>query len=133
MEISNFVHNGARRVTPAQAEAFRQKLPILKLKLADTEANHFPHLHNQVGMLIDLFEDVLDNDFPDLPFVTFAEVVFALEYLAKPADIIPDSIPGFGMADDSAIVRAVLLRNEPEITIYTAAKGISWSKITTAA
>jgi uncharacterized membrane protein YkvA (DUF1232 family) len=39
--------------------------------------------------------------------MAIAESAFALFYLRKAVDIIPDAIPGTGFADDAAIITAV--------------------------
>ena len=44
--------------------------------------------------------------------------------------IIPDSILELGRADDSSVVRAVLIQNEKAFAIYAGAQGINWQKIT---
>jgi uncharacterized membrane protein YkvA (DUF1232 family) len=42
-----------------------------------------------------------------MPFTAIAESAFALFYLRKGVDILPDSIPRTGYADDAAIINAV--------------------------
>ena len=62
-------------------------------------------------------------------FVT-AQAVFALLYAHKKMGIIPDSILELGRADDSSVVRAVLIQNEKVFSSYARAQGIDWGKIT---
>jgi uncharacterized membrane protein YkvA (DUF1232 family) len=40
-----------------------------------------------------------------------AEGTFAAAYLLEEEDLIPDSIPGMGLADDAIIVKRVVSRN----------------------
>jgi uncharacterized membrane protein YkvA (DUF1232 family) len=42
-----------------------------------------------------------------MPYAAITESAFALSYLRKGIDIIPDSISGFGYADDVAIINVV--------------------------
>jgi hypothetical protein len=44
--------------------------------------------------------------------------------------IIPEGILELGRADDSSVVRAVLIQNEKTFAIYAAAQGVNWQKIT---
>ncbi|HEU0008765.1 MAG TPA: YkvA family protein, partial [Verrucomicrobiae bacterium] len=59
-----------------------------------------------------------------------AQAVFALTYAHKKVDVIPDLIPNLGRADDSSVVRAVLIQNEKWFAKYAAEMGFNWSKIT---
>jgi hypothetical protein len=43
-----------------------------------------------------------------------AEGTFAVEYLLKEDDLIPDRIPGIGLIDDAMLIKRVFLRNELE-------------------
>ena len=55
---------------------------------------------------------------------------FAVMYAHKKANIIPDMIGGFGRADDSSIVRAVLIQNELAFAKYAASQHLNWAQIT---
>jgi uncharacterized membrane protein YkvA (DUF1232 family) len=44
-----------------------------------------------------------------------AEAGFAAGYLLKRYDLIPDHLPGIGLADDVLILQRVIERNESEI------------------
>jgi uncharacterized membrane protein YkvA (DUF1232 family) len=56
--------------------------------------------------------------------------VFALTYAHKKIDLIPDLMPNLGRADDSSVVRAVLIQNEKSFARYAEAMGNNWNKIT---
>ena len=43
-----------------------------------------------------------------------AEGTFAVQYLLKEHDLIPDQIPGMGLIDDAILIKRVFSRNEPE-------------------
>jgi hypothetical protein len=44
--------------------------------------------------------------------------------------IIPDSILELGRADDSGVVRTVLIQNDKAFAMYAGAQGVNWQKIT---
>jgi hypothetical protein len=44
--------------------------------------------------------------------------------------IIPDSILELGRADDSSVVRSVLIQNEKAFSVYATTQGVNWQKIT---
>jgi uncharacterized membrane protein YkvA (DUF1232 family) len=64
------------------------------------------------------------------PYAAVAQAVFALLYAHKKMGIIPDSILELGRADDSSVVRAVLIQNEKAFAAYAGAQGVNWQKIT---
>ena len=74
-------------------DAFRRKLPFLKVKAEMLDVPEFPHLKPQTNFLVRYAEDVLDGAYPCSDLQAIAETVFALGYLLKEVDIIPDSVP----------------------------------------
>ena len=56
-----------------------------------------------------------------------AQAVFALVYAHKKVGIIPDAVLNLGRADDSSVVRAVLIQNEKAFAIYAASQDIDWA------
>jgi uncharacterized membrane protein YkvA (DUF1232 family) len=90
----------------------------------------FPHLVDQLEFLADAVEDTAEGAYKDLPYVAFAQAVFALIYAHKKVGIIPDTVLNLGRADDSSVVRAVLIQNEKAFALYAAAQEVEWSRIT---
>jgi uncharacterized membrane protein YkvA (DUF1232 family) len=129
-EIVNYVTHGAGSITPAIVEKVMRKLPLWKAEFTQITAPEFPHLVDQLEFLADAVEDFSGGACKDLPYVAVAEAVFALIYAHKRVDIIPDNIPNLGRADDSSVVRAVLIRNEKAFEKYAATRGVDWSHIT---
>ncbi len=132
-EIHEFVLRGGQMITVGQMQAFQRKLPFLKVKAETMETDEFPHLSEQTRFLVRYLEDVLENVYAseDLPAV--AEAVFALGYLLKDVDIIPDTIPGAGYADDSAVLRAVLESHVPEFRAFAKAAQLDFDKLSLSA
>jgi hypothetical protein len=58
----------------------------------------FPHLQQQLKLLTDFLEDTAADVFPAGSEASRKETAFALRYMAKEADIIPDSAPEIGYA-----------------------------------
>ncbi len=129
-EIVTFVKHGATFVTPTVLSAVLRKLPLWKAAFTQINSPPYPHLINQLIFLADAVEDFAEGAYKDLPFVTLAEAVFALIYAHKCVDIIPDSVSIFGHADDSSVVRAVLIQNEKAFALYASSQGLDWKKIT---
>ena len=129
-EIVRFVNNGAGSITPAIAEKVMRQLPQWKLEFTQIHAPLFPHLVDQLEFLANSVEDVIEGAYKDLPYAALAQAVFALIYSHKKVGIIPDSILNLGYADDSSVVRVVLIQNEKAFAIYAGTQGTDWLRIT---
>ena len=132
-EIAKFVNRGAASISPAVAEKVLRQLPQWKLEFTQINAPKFPHLVDQLEFLADAVEDALEGAYKELPFVAIAQAVFALIYAHKKMGVIPDSILELGRADDSSVVRAVLIQNEKAFAIYAGNQGVDWRRITSQA
>src|ERR1051325_5964362 len=127
-EIVDFVNRGALAITPAIVEGVLRHLPQWKLEFTQIYEPLFPHLVDQLEFLADAVEDVVEGAYKDLPYSALSQAVFALIYSHKKVGIIPDSVLNLGRADDSSVVRAVLIQNEKAFAIYAAAQNMEWSK-----
>ena len=132
-EIAKFVNQGATTITPAVAEKVLRHLPQWKLEFTQINAPKFPHLVDQLEFLADAVEDSVEGAYKELPYVAVAQALFALVYAHKKMGVIPDSIQDLGRADDSSVVRAVLIQNEKAFAIYAGKQGVDWRQITSQA
>jgi uncharacterized membrane protein YkvA (DUF1232 family) len=129
-EIVDFVNRGAAAITPAIVEMTLRHLAQWKLEFTQIYEPLFPHLVDQLEFLADAVEDSAEGAYRDLPYMAFAQAVFALVYAHKKVGIIPDTVLNLGRADDSSVVRAVLIQNEKAFAIYAASQNVEWSRIT---
>ena len=129
-EIAKFVNNGAASISPAIAIKVLRQLPQWKLEFTQIRAPQFPHLVDQLEFLADAVEDSVEGAYKDLPFLAVAQAVFALIYAHKKMGIIPESLLDLGRADDSSVVRAVLIQNEKAFAVYAGTQGVDWRQIT---
>lgn len=129
-ELADFVRHGASKVTPRDLQSIYKKLPVLKVSIAEIQAPQFPHLHEQLLFLANLIEDFVEKKAEDIPYVTLANAAFAILYTQRELDIIPDSVPNVGLADDSGVVRVVLIDHERVLAAYAEKTGSNWRKIT---
>ncbi len=129
--IHEFVIRGGQTVTAGQMDAFRRKLPFLRVKAEMIDVPDFPHLKRQTNFLVRYAEDVLDGIYPCEDLTAITESVFALSYLLKEVDIIPDSVPHLGLADDSAVLRAVLKGHENEFRTFATKSELDFDSVTT--
>jgi uncharacterized membrane protein YkvA (DUF1232 family) len=129
-EFVAYVNHGAALITPRVLETVVRQLPIWKVEFTQINAPKFPHLVDQLEFLADAVEDFAEGAYKELPFCALAQAVFALTYAHKKIDVIPDLMPNLGRADDSSVVRAVLIQNEKSFARYAEAMGNNWNKIT---
>src|SRR2546429_2297561 len=130
VKIVDFVNGGSLSIPPAIAEKVLRPLPQWKLEFTQIYEPLFPHLVDQLEFLADAVEDTAEGAYKDLPYAAFSQAVFALLYAHKKVGIIPDTVLNLGRADDSSVVRAVLIQNEKSFAIYAASQDREWSRIT---
>jgi uncharacterized membrane protein YkvA (DUF1232 family) len=126
--VSEYVEWRAAMLTQECLATLRADLPLLKGQFAAIAVPPFPNLPQQLNLLADYFEDTADGAFPYGPEASRKETAFALRYAAKETDIIPDSVPEIGYADDSLIVRTVLIRHQDIFRDYCHFRKIHWSR-----
>ncbi len=129
-EVLHFVHRAASQVTPKILESMHRKLPMLKIEFAQINAPKYPHLVEQLEFLADAVEDYVEGADKELPLFVVAEAAFALAYVHKQRDLIPDNNVEFGYADDSAVVRVVLMENERVLSAYAKRHHLNWNRVT---
>lgn len=129
-EIVDYVKRGAAQITPAVVEALLRKLPLWRAEFTQINAPKFPHLITQLEFLANAVEDAAEGAYKDLPYVALAEAMFAVAYAHKKVDLIPDTNIILGRADDSSVVRAVLIQHEKAFAKYAATQGVDWVRIT---
>jgi len=129
-EIVDFVNRGALSITPGMVEKVLRLLPQWKLEFTQIYEPLFPHLVDQLEFLADAVEDTAEGAYKDLPYAAFSQAVFALIYAHKKVGIIPDSVLSMGRADDSSVVRAVLIQNEKAFAIYAGNQNLDWGRVT---
>lgn len=129
-EFVHYVNHGASLITPRILEDVVRQLPLWKVEFTQIHAPKYPHLFEQLEFLADAVEDFAEGAYKDLPYFAVAQAVFALTYAHRKVDVIPDAITQLGRADDSSVVRAVLIQNEKTFSRYAEAQGFNWAQIT---
>ena len=128
-EIASFVQRGASLMTPRTLKSVHKNLPFLKLKFTELNAPAFPHLVDQLEFLAAVVEDFAEGADDDLPYSTVAASAFAVIYAHRVTDLIPESISEIGHADDSAVVRAVLVEHQKALAAYASRHEMKWEAI----
>ncbi len=83
-----------------------KKLPVVGKKLSN------------VPMLVSLVRAYVQKDYQDIPIGSIIAIVSALIYFVSPIDLLPDSIPVLGYADDAAVFAFVWNMVEDDVEEY---------------
>lgn len=127
-EIQEFVVAGSQKITPAEIARFEDELPLVLAKVNDLDAPALPHLREQTQFLVRFVEDCLGGQYQPEDIAALAQALFALMYLLRGTDIIPDELPG-GYADDSEVLRAVLAMHTEEFARYATHAGFDFGRL----
>ena len=111
VSTDDFIISQSRGTTADELRGLRRFIDALDQKKRAAAAGGHLDLAQGVATLGTLLasEEVTDATDPLPPHL--AEAGAALRYVLKGIDIIPDSMPGLGLADDEWIVTRVLQRN----------------------
>ncbi len=73
-----------------------------------------------------MVEDYVESVDDALPLVAVAEAAYALAYAHKQLGLIPNHLPHIGHADESSIVRTILIENERALSEYAERHETNW-------
>ena len=131
-DFAAFVQNGGAKVTLATVHRLAALLPELRAKFVEIEAPGFPAAGAQFQFLSLIIEALADDTYRDLSFAAAGEAAFALLYLARGVDIIPDFVADIGYVDDAVVAALVIQRNAAEFANFAAHVGGDWTEINSA-
>lgn len=128
--IEKCIIDGSRWVSLEDLDALMVALPLVRDSLED-RARDEAGLVDQFRFLRHVAEDVAAGLRRELPLSTVAEILFALTYLTRGNDIIPDALHHEGLIDDKAVLTSVLVRNEKALRDLAESRGHDWEMLTT--
>lgn len=125
LNLDRFVEHGTRRLGRNEPFELVREITDLRKKISSIR-NEYPQLARQLEFLIRFFESNPPNHPDAVSEAVHNEVVFALRYVVKDSDLMPDDMPEVGYLDDAAVVASVLSRNALILEAYSALHGIQW-------
>ena len=103
-----FVEEQAAKLTHRDIVELASRLPALREQVSCIPILEYPQLAEQYEFFALIVQDCSEQMDCKVPAVCQHEAVFALLYLEKHGDLLPDDAPGIGLTDDQAVVATVL-------------------------
>ncbi|MEA3208980.1 MAG: hypothetical protein QOE70_2037 [Chthoniobacter sp.] len=128
-EFPAFVARGAAKITPATLHRLHAVLPDLREKFPEVHAPGFPNAPAQFEFLAKVIEAFASDRYRDLTYAAAGEAAFALLYLARDIDLIPDGVEEIGYLDDAMVAATVLQLHAAEFGKFARRQGLDWSQI----
>lgn len=113
-QVDRFIIIGSSRIRSADLPAINEKSQQVHEKIYQIREEGLSDLKRQTRLIIQTIEFAARLQFED-PLPTYvAEGAFAMQYLLREEDLIPDLIPGIGLIDDAILVKRAFHRNEAD-------------------
>ena len=107
-ELRAFVKEQAAKFTHDDIVELASRLPALREQFSCIPTLEYPQLAEQYEFFALIVGDCSERVDCKVPAVCQREAAFALLYLEKHGDLLPDDAPGIGLTDDQAVVATVL-------------------------
>jgi hypothetical protein len=103
------------------------------MEFTQIKSPEFPHLFEQLEFLADVVEDFAEGADKEIPYMTVADAAFAILFVHRHLDILPDDGDGNGQthSDDSSVVRSVIQNHHTALAAYAARHEVAWSGMST--
>lgn len=126
-DFHEFISTGAGQLSLRTLHELASHLPTARLEFEKLAAGGFPRAARQLGLLADLLCAYVETGDGDCPAQTALEAAFAIRYLERKVDLIPDMLGPLGFTDDAAVVDTVVARNAAELERFAKARGMDWT------
>jgi uncharacterized membrane protein YkvA (DUF1232 family) len=113
--IDEYIDEGTRSLSSADLHGLSLQTNRLLNKLKRVSPSLYPGLDKAVITIALVLKSGRAKAAGDPLPKHLAEVAFAANYFLKLYDLIPDNTPEIGLADDNAILKRVLARNQNEL------------------
>ena len=113
--LDKFIDEGRRLVNSADLHELSLHTNQLLNKLEGINPSLYPGLDLAVHTIVLVLKSARAKAAVDPLPKHLAEVAFAANYFLKVCDLIPDNTPEIGLADDNAILKRILARNQSDL------------------
>ncbi|MDO4765602.1 MAG: DUF1232 domain-containing protein [Eubacteriales bacterium] len=91
------------------------------LQQLEKKLKAFPAIGDKLAMVpvfVSLLRSYAKKEYTNIPVASIISIIGALIYYLSPIDIIPDFLPGVGLADDAAVVTVCLSFVKSDVDDY---------------
>jgi uncharacterized membrane protein YkvA (DUF1232 family) len=113
--IDQYIEDRRRDVNAAEICVLQAFTNRLRDKLKEVNPSEYLELREMVHLLVRTLESTAVEYMVDPLPNWLAAVGFASSYLLERYDLIPDHLPGIGLADDILILQRVIARNRSDL------------------
>jgi uncharacterized membrane protein YkvA (DUF1232 family) len=112
--IDKFIIIGSSQISSADLQKISEQSQQVHEKIYLIREEGLSDLKRQTRLIMQTIEFAVRLQFED-PLPTYlAEGGFAMLYLIREEDLIPDLIPGIGLIDDAILIKRAFYRNEAD-------------------
>jgi Protein of unknown function (DUF1232) len=115
MTLDEFIDDQSRQINSTDLRELERFSNRLSDKLKETNGDEYPGLPEAVNLIIEILKSPATQQVKDPLPRWLAEIGFAAGYLLRRYDLIPDHLPGIGLADDALILQRVIERNQSDL------------------
>ena len=110
-----FIRESAREIRQADVAEMVGQATELRSKFDGPTLLRF---RDEAFQVISLIEDFEAGRYQRVPYWSLAVMTFAMRYVLKPIDIIPDAVPILGRLDDALVLSQCLSMVETDLREY---------------
>jgi uncharacterized membrane protein YkvA (DUF1232 family) len=126
-DFASYVQVAAARIAPADVTELLAHAQVIEARLSGELRSH-KVLAQRGRVALHLLNDHAHGKLPQIPYHTVSHLAAALFYFLDPMDVVPDFIPGAGLADDALVFELAWQAAAPGVERFLAAKGLRAGK-----
>lgn len=128
-EIVEFVVRHSASIGLRELDGIIKAIPQMEERLEKPDVKGYAQMAEHYRFLAAVIRDFRDGKFDELSYVGAAEAAFAVSYLVREVDLIPDFVPEVGLVDDATVAIVVLQRHEGVLKKHPMAETLDWSAL----
>ena len=119
-QFHKFITHHASTISLQQLRDLGSRIPELQTRIAQIDQSKFPDAVAEFDLIAKAVALTAHGKDTRVPLVSAAECGFALLYLQRDTDVIPDFLGDAGLIDDAVIVSTVFERNAAPLLVLAA-------------
>jgi uncharacterized membrane protein YkvA (DUF1232 family) len=122
-DFTSYLNEKCMQLAPGDVKTVLAQAAAIRRRAKSLGERHL-RMQRQVDFALTLLEEHFKGRCPQIPYYTIATLAVALLYFSDPVDVIPDWIPGVGIADDAIVFELAFGMARAGIDRYCAWKSL---------